>query len=174
MKSIYLIAALLIAANSFSQKQRKISIYPDFHVNTTMYDRTRSSNSGGFGGGLQVFLTIKNKFRPSIEFNSDIFGGTKIFYTTADGKPIWSKSSTGNILIGSSYKITKQLYFNAAAGPSFYNSKTYITLKPTIGVYFPSSQLLVAKVSLTHVVQRDEISNQPFGVVNVGIGIKVF
>jgi hypothetical protein len=174
MKFRFFILLMLISAGCFGQKQKKVSAYADFHVNATQYDRTLSNNAGGFGIGLQTFINIKSKFRPGIEFNSDAFGGTKELYLTPDGKPIYAKSVTGNILIGSSYPITKRFYINVAGGPSFFNSQVHFTVKPAIGFYFPASQLLVAKISHTHVFQRDAISNESFGFLNFAIGIKLF
>lgn len=174
MKILFFILILIISADCFGQKQKKVSAYADFHVNATRYDRTLSNNAGGLGIGFQTFINIKSKFRPGIELNSDAFGGTKELYMTPDGKPISGKSVTGNILIGSSYPITKRFYIHAAGGLSFFNSEVHFTVKPTIGFYFPATQLLVAKISLTHVFQRDEISNESFGFLNFAIGIRIF
>ncbi len=174
MKHIFILLSLLISASCFGQKQKKVSGYIDFHVNTTLYDRTISNNAGGFGGGLQVFMNTKTKFRPSIEIASDAFGGTKEMHLTSDGRPIYAKDFVTAILAGSSYDFFDRLYLNVAAGPSFFNSAAYLTIKPAIGVYFPRNHFFVFKTSFTHIFQHDDISNEGFGFLNFSLGIKIF
>lgn len=173
MRKILLLFALFTCVQGFAQKQRKISIYPDLHANITQYDFTKRNNRSGIGLGLQVFANIKSKFRPSIELNGDMLSGTKEM-RIINGKPVEYKNNTSNLLIGSSWHFSKEFYINAAAGPSFLNSKTHFTVKPALGVYFPSSRLFVVKMSLTHVFYKDEFTNEDFGVMNFGLGIKLF
>lgn len=174
MKTVFFLPLLFIAFHCFGQNQHKISGYIDFHINKTIYDRTLSNNAGGFGAGLQVFINTKTKFRPGIEISSDAFGGTKELYLTSDGRPIYAKDVVSNILLGSEYRVSEKLYLNTSAGPCFFNSAIYLAIKPAIGIFFPGNQRLVAKISLTHVFQKDAISNASFGFVNFGIGVKLF
>jgi hypothetical protein len=174
MKSFCSILILLITATCFGQKQKKVSVYADFHINKTLYDRTITNNAGGFGGGLQLFLNTTSKLRPGIEFTGDAFGGTKEMYLTNDGRPIYSKDVVTAILAGSSYQISGKFWFNGAAGAAFFNEAVYFTIKPAIGFYFPTNKRLLAKISLTHIFQRDDISDESFGYLNFCIGIKLF
>jgi len=172
MKHLRVILLLILPAAGYGQSLKKVSIYADFHVNKTVYDRTVSNNAGGFGGGLQIFLNTKSGFNPNIEATSDAFGGTKELHVTSDGRPIWPKDAVGSILGGMSLKLTPKSYVNLAAGPSFFDSKTYFTIKPAIAIRFPDNQRFVFKIALMHVFQHDDISNQPFGYLNFGFGIR--
>lgn len=174
MKSTCAILILLITANCFGQKPKKVTAYADFHINKTLYDRTISNNAGGFGGGLQFFLNTSSEFRPGIEFTSDAFGGTKELYLTSDGRPVYSKDVVTTILAVSSYRLSEKLWFTAAAGTSFFNQAVYFTIRPAIGIYFPANKRLHAKISFTHIFQHDEISGQASGYLNFGIGIRLF
>jgi hypothetical protein len=174
MKAAFLLPVLFTVLRCFCQEQDKVSGYIDLHINKTVYDRTLSNNAGGFGAGLQAFIHTKTKFSPAIEISSDAFGGTKQLYLTSDGKPIYAKDVVSNILLGSEYRVSKKIYFNVSAGPCFFNSAIYFAVKPAVGIFFPGNQLLVAKISLTHVFQRDNISNESFGFVNFGLGVKLF
>jgi hypothetical protein len=174
MKAVFLLPVLFSALPCFCQKQDKVSGYIDLHIDKTIYDRTLSNNAGGFGAGVRVFINTKTKFTPGIEISSDAFGGTKELYLTSDGRPIYAKDVVSDILLGSGYSVSKQFYFNVSAGPCFFNSSIYLAVKPAIGIFFPGNQLFVAKISLTQVFQRDNISNESFGFLNFGIGVKLF
>ena len=172
MKHLQLILLFVLPATSWGQSLKKVSVCADFHVNKTIYDRTPTNNAGGFGGGLQVFLNTKSGINPTIEATSDAFGGTKELYVTSDGRPIYSKDAVGSILGGVSLKVSTRSYFTIAAGPSFFNWKSYLTVKPALAIRFPDNQRFVFKIAFMHVFQHDDISSKPFGYLNFGLGIR--
>jgi hypothetical protein len=174
MKKSWLLIFAFLPLFCIAQEKHKVHTYLDFHVNTTVYDRTRSNNAGGFGGGFETYLRTRSKFRPTLAVSGEAFGGTKELYLTADGRPIYAKSSLLSILAGSSYEGNGRMFINLAAGPSFFNSVVHLAVRPTIGVYFPANRQFVFKTSFTHIWQRDEISNDPFGFLSFAIGIRLF
>jgi len=147
MKILVLSMALqFILPQIFAQKQRSVSLYIDLHVNKTIYDRTFSNNSAGFGFGAQAFINTKTKFKPDIEINGDIFGGTKQLFLTLDGKHIYAKDGVSNILVGATYHPSSNYYVEFNLGPTFLNSNTYLGIKPIIGFYF-LNQRITTKIS---------------------------
>ena len=174
MKKSQLLFLAFLPLFCFAQEKHKLHSYIAFHVDATMYDRTRTNNAGGFGGGLETYLLTNSKFRPTLAVSGDAFGGTKEMYLTSDGRPIYAKSTVVSILAGSTYQASERVYINLAAGPSFFNSDVHMSLRPTIGVYFPANRQFVFKTSFTHVWQHDDISNEPFGFLNFGLGIRLF
>lgn len=158
---------------AYSQKMRKISTNIDFHINNTLYDRTISNNSVGFGLAWQTFINTKTKFTPAIEIASEVYGGTKQFFMTADGKPIYAKSSVTTIFAGAMYKVSSKFYFGGMLGAGFFNSETYFAIKPFMG-YQLFNKWMIAKIAWANIFQRDDISNQSFGYLSLGAGIKLF
>src|SRR5688500_20223603 len=122
MKPIFLLITLVIASNSFSQVNRKVSVLLSFQANSTLYDRTASNNFGGIGFGLQTVLNTKTRVRPSLEINGDIFGGTKELYLTADDKPIYGKSGVLSIHGGPYIQLSGRFFLAATIGSHFYNN----------------------------------------------------
>jgi len=64
MRKIVSLLFSLFPLVCLGQKQKKISACVDFHVNTTVYDRTVNNNSVGFGAGIQAFLTQNRNSGP--------------------------------------------------------------------------------------------------------------
>ena len=167
-----IIVALLVTPAS-AQKARKISTNLDFHLNRTIYDRTLSNNGVGFGLALQAQLNSNTKFTPALEIASDVYGGTKELFLTTDGKPIYAKSSVTTIVAGALYNVSPDFYSGGMIGAGFFNSKAYFAIKPVIGYQFLNKRL-IAKISWVNIFQRDDISDQSFGYVSFGLGLKLF
>lgn len=173
MKQIFLFVTLFIATHSFSQADRKVSIFLSFEANKTLYDRTASNNSGGVGFGLQSVLKTKTFVRPTLEINGDIYGGTKELYITTDGKPMYGKSSVLSIHGGPFIQLTDQFFTAATIGSHFYNDDVHFSVRPSVGVYPTRGKNWTLKTSFTNVFQRDEISNENFGYLSFAIALKL-
>lgn len=173
MKQLFLFVTFIIATNSFSQQDKKVSVFLSFQVNTTLYDRTVSNNSGGLGFGLQTVLNTKTFVRPTIELNADVFGGTKELYLTADGKPIYGKSGTSSIHIGAFIPLSNSVFAVATVGSHFYNHDLHFSARHSVGVYPTKSKRWTLRTSFTNVFQRDEISNESFGYLSFAIALKL-
>lgn len=174
MKKVCFILFTSIATNCFCQTDRKLSAFLSFQVNKTLYDRTISSNSGGIGFGLQTNLNTKTWFKPTLEVNADAFGGTKEFYTTLDGKPIYAKSEVFSAYIGAFIQPAGKLSIATTFGPSFYNTKTYLGIRPSICYYPSKSKKWTAKGCFTNIFQRDDVSNESFGYFSFALALKLF
>ena len=167
------IIIFLITLQSYGQKHRKISTNIDFHINKTLYDRTLSNNGTGLGLALQTLFNTKTKFTPTIEIASDVYGGTKQFFINPDGKPIYAKTNVTTIFAGAMYNASAKFYFGGMLGAGFFNSEKYFSIKPFIG-YQLFNKKMIAKIAWTNIFQRDDISNQSFGYLSFGAGIKLF
>ncbi|MEP6597258.1 MAG: hypothetical protein ABJA71_14995 [Ginsengibacter sp.] len=168
------ILACIVLTQTFGQSQRKVNTYFFVQGNKTVYDRTITNNSVGFGLGLQAFLNNKSKFKPTIEVNNNIFGGTKELYLTTDGKPIYGKSEVTNIFFGYTFSLADNFYVGFILGPSFIDSDPYLGIKPKVGFYFSEKKRISGTLSLTSIFQRDNISNKSFGYFSLGMGFKLF
>lgn len=173
MKQLFLLLSLFIATRSFSQVDRKVSVFLSFQVNKTLYDRTASNNSGGVGFGLQTVLNTNTYVRPTLEINGDIFGGTKELYLTADDKPIYGKSGVLSVHGGPFIQLSDHFFISATVGSHFYNNDLHFSTRPSIGVSPTKGRKWTLKTSFTNVFQRDEISNESFGYLNFAIALKL-
>ncbi|TAF92631.1 MAG: hypothetical protein EAZ32_00735 [Cytophagia bacterium] len=159
---------------SFAQTARVLSGYARFHQHTTLYDRTIKNNERGVGVGFELLWNVSPHLKPKIEANSMIFAGKKVLYLNPRGEIIDGKEFVSNLLIGGVYQPNKILYAGVLAGPSFLLAKRYLTIKPSVGVFFTQKQKVYLQMALTNVYQRDAISNQNFGYLNVEMGIQLF
>lgn len=169
-KYLPLIFALCISA---SQAQRRtFSLDAGLHVNTTLYDRTRSNNATGFGFEMRGLLT-KKRLQPLLEFNSDVYGGTKELFLTSTGKPIMAKSAVTTVFAGAQYKITPQLFSSVSTGIAFFNSEVHPGLRMGLGFYFFKDRLLL-RSGWNNIFQQDDISHQGFGYISTGLSVRIF
>lgn len=173
MKTLYFIVALLIAAITHGQNNRKISTFLSFQGNATLYDRTITNNVSGLGPGLSIIINTKIWIKPTIEINGDLFAGTKEQYLTAANENIDGKSGVASIYIGPYFPLTEKLFLATTSGPSFYNGKTYVGIRPSIGFYPSKKKKWFAKGSFTNIFQHDHISNENFGYVSLALGLKL-
>ena len=73
--SILITSTFLLHAAA--QSTKKISTYLFLQADKTLYDRTITTNNSGPAFGLKVFHNNKTTFKPFLEIDGDIFGGTK-------------------------------------------------------------------------------------------------
>jgi hypothetical protein len=171
-KSILLIISFFIALQISAQTERATSMYLSFHGNQTIYDRVNTG--GGAGVGIEFMLNTKGKIKPKMEFDYDIFSGTDLLKLNNEGQVIFQKRNVPCVFIGVLYNPINRVNLSLNLGTSFFNSKTYFAVKPSIGIYFDKKQRFEGKVSLTNIFQRDDAGKEPFGYLNFGIGIKLF
>jgi len=157
----------------YAQQKRILSANIDFHINRTLYDRTISNNGTGFGGALQLLIPVKSRFTPTLEVAADAYGGTKELHLTAQGDPIYAKSDVVTLLAGTSFDISPKFYVGGMTGAAFFNSRTWLITKPFIGWRLFNNRILL-KVAWANVFQHDNISDQNFGYLSFGGGIKLF
>lgn len=170
-----ILLACFIWIQGICQTQRKLSGYLGAQFNSTVYDKTIVNNTNGFGLGLQIFLNNKSHFKPTLEITGDLYPNMrKVLVLTASGKPIESKITVLNFFTGASFHPIRIGYISFLAGPSFINGKTYLGVEPSLGFYFSRNQQWWGKISFINVFQNDQSSAQDFGVVTVGIAVKLF
>lgn len=173
MKTLCFIVALLIAAITHGQNNHKISTFLSFQGNATLYDRTITNNVSGFGFGFQTIIHTKIWIKPTIEINGDFFAGTKEGYLSAAGEFIDGKSGVASIYIGPFFQPIEKVFLTTTFGPSFYNGKIYVGIRPSIGFYPSKKKRWFAKGSFTNIFQHDDISNENFGYVSFALGLKL-
>lgn len=157
----------------FAQQQRKISLYLSAQADKTLQDVTRENNTAGFGPALQVFMNNKTRFKPLLELNAALYGGTKDLLTY-NGIPLESVLIMVNVHAGASYHPLKYAYVSLTAGPAFVSDQVLPGIRSSIGFYFPKNQKLTARLSYLHVFNRGNVIREDFSAVSVGFGFKLF
>lgn len=165
---------VLMTSVSFSQSDSKVSLYLQGQYNKTLYDRTIQNNPGGIGLGLQSYWNI-GKFRPTIDFTTDIYpSGKKVQLINPDGSNPEAIRSMINLLTGASYQLTPTFYISCTTGPSWTgNDHMQLALKPSIGLYFSSSQRWTTKLSYLNVFDRDPTTKKDFGAIGISLGLRL-
>jgi hypothetical protein len=167
-----------VITQSFSQAQRKISIYLLTQYNKTLYDYTAGNNPRGIGLGLQAFFSNKTKFKPAIELTGDIYlEDDKVLRSNPDGTFPEGGNDVGgmvNLFAGSSFHPNKSIYFSLVAGPSFIKRQILLGIKPSFGFYFSKNQKWTGKLSFINLFNRTKVVNEDFGSLSLAIGFKLF
>ena len=92
MKYFIILAYIIISsAQTFSQSEKKYSLFLNAQYNTTIYDRVKPNNSKGLGGGLAVFYNFSSTYKISLDLNCDVFTGNKVLYRTPEDKELVGK-----------------------------------------------------------------------------------
>src|SRR5689334_9752717 len=100
-----------ILIQSFSQTQRKVSVYLQGQYTRTIYDRTIGNNPWGVGLGLQALLNTSSRVKPTADFTADAFlMDDKVLRLNPDDTPIEDVSGMVNLFIGASYHPAKKIY----------------------------------------------------------------
>ena len=163
---------------TFSQTEGKVSTYLLTQHIKTLYDYTIGNNPWGVGLGIQTFLNIKTKFKPTIELTGDIYlEDDKVLRLNPDGSiPTNYNDVHGmvNLFVGTSFNPTRNIYLSFVAGPSFIGGQTMLGIKPSFGFYFSKSQTWTGKISYINIFNRYKITNQDFGSLSLAIGLKLF
>ena len=169
---------LFIATQNFAQNKRKFSGYFLAEFNSTIYDRTIGNNPWGAGLGLQAFYNTHSKFKPTLEFTSDLYlESDKLLKLDPNGSipaTDYGFKSMTNIFIGESFHPKSSIYFSLLGGPSFIGRYTYLGIKPSFGFYFSKSQRLTGKFSYINIFNRYKTTKEDFGSLSLAVGIKLF
>jgi hypothetical protein len=163
----------LILIQSFVKAQEKPSAYLSLQYVKTLNDETLGNNPWGAGLGLQVFLNNKSKFKITAELTGDIYlEDDKIFRLTPDSVSLNDIGTAINLLAGSSFHPTKNVYGSFLLGPSFINGKIFFGIKPSLGFFFSKKQRWTGRISYINVFNR--IGKTDFSSVSLAIGHKLF
>jgi hypothetical protein len=170
IKSIFIITAILFSEVLLGQNTKKLSLLGCFQVNQVIYDKVNPDNKPtGFGYGIQLKYVNPSKFEPLIELGWDRIQK----YVEFEGMKI-TKSQCFNFFIGTDFEIFSGLKFEFILGASFVDSYACWGFKPAIAYNFGKNERFFGKVSLTHTLPKYGGNIEPFGYLNLGIGIKVF
>ena len=145
---------------SFGQKHRPVSLYLSTQFNSTLYDVTKGNNPWAVGLGLQAFLNISKKFKPSIELTGDAYlVNDKVLRFDSTGHELNSIDGMVNLFAGFS---------------SFLGGQTRFGIKPSVGFYFPRSQKWTAKLSYINIFNRGLSTKHDFGSLSLAVGYRLF
>jgi hypothetical protein len=174
-KLILLLSVILLYATLYGQSKHKISMEMGLKYDYTVYDRVVAHNGEGIGIGLTLLMATKSNFKPMLEFTADIFVRNDVGYSTADSIAYEDKSRIPAIGIGGIYQPFKRIYFIFTLGPAFMSSSSiYLGIKPGVGCYIGKKNRFNAKFCLMNIFQREEASNEPFGYLTMGLGVRLF
>lgn len=168
----FLLLPFSLAASA--QKQDKLDLLLAAKYNSTIYDRTVSTNSGGIGIGAEVVIKTESFFRPVIQIDHNLFFGKKLQYATPDGRLIPSKSDVSTLFGGVRFNFTPYVFASFTAGTAIYNGGEHLGIRPAIGVAFFRPRNLFLLTSFTNVFQRDAVGNQDFGYMGLALVLKLF
>lgn len=164
-----------ILAQSFAQKQRKMSLYFEGQYNQTISDVTKGNNPWGTGLGLQMFFLQKSTFKPTIEFTADAYlMDDKVYRGYLDGTPVGTFKDMVNLFAGVSIHPITNAYVSFLAGPSFIGGQTLLGLKPSLGFYFSSKQKLFGKISYINILEREVRAKQNFTSISFALGVRLY
>jgi hypothetical protein len=175
LKFLTTLLASFILATGFGQTERKVSVYLLGQYNKTIYDRVIPNNPWGVGLGVQLYLNTRSKFKPTIEFTADTYlEDDKVLRLNPDGTMIDDLGGMTNLFAGICYQPIQTIYISFVAGPSFSNGQTLLGIKPSIGFYFSDKQKWTMKFFYLNVFNRDKTTNEDFGTIGLGIGLRLF
>lgn len=172
-----LILLLLVCASflqAAAQKTLPVSLHITARGNSMVYDRLKQFIHGGAGAGIQLYYNAKGKVKPLLEINADLFSVNKILLVFEDGSAASPKNTVTTALAGIAFNPVKNIEAGFIAGPSFIEGNVYAGIKPFAGYYFGNRQMVKAIASLTHVFERDNISQKSSGFISLGIAVKLF
>ncbi len=174
-----LVFICFITLHVFAQKQDKISGYFLLDYYTTLHDRTLGNNPSGVGIGAKIMIHTKSIFSALIEINAQgALENDDVFRLTKNGEAAPDARGIINVFAGPSARFTNYFHFSFAMGPSFINSNTYFSIKPSCDFYFSKSKRITAQVSYLNIFNRalnyEETKRTDFTSFNIGLGIKLF
>jgi len=174
-KTITTLLLCLTFGFSFGQKHRPVSLYLSTQFNSTLYDVTKGNNPWAVGLGLQAFLNISKKFKPSIELTGDAYlVNDKVLRFDSTGHELNSIDGMVNLFAGFSFNPIKPVYVSVLGGPSFLGGQTRFGIKPSVGFYFPRSQKWTAKLSYINIFNRGLSTKHDFGSLSLAVGYRLF
>ncbi len=171
-KLVFLLLASLISLNILGQDLKRVSFYVNGNWSQIIYDRI-NEGAGGFTLGLDLLIHTKTKFSPRIEANYCIFSVLDDYQETLDGYPYVSMDHGPLIFAGLTYQPVKQFSISFSPGLSYFNSRPYFAIKPSAELCLDKKKRFLIKASLTNIFIDDHAGNQPEGIINLGLSIKL-
>lgn len=167
---IWLLVFVAIPFSGFSQK--KLLTYFSLQYYKAVPDLTFRDNLPGMGISIQAYLQSAKKFRATIEFSGAVFLADDAVLRP-NNKNFIEVSFMSNVLIGSSYQVSKIFVLNLCGGSSFIEKKVYPTIKPTFGVFTTSKQKCFIGISYTNVFHHFPESGKNFKTLDLRVGFKL-
>lgn len=175
LKTITTLLLCLACSFCLAQKPRPVSIYLSTQYNKTLYDVTKGNNPWGIGLGLQAFINISPKIKPTAELTGDAYlMNDKVARFDSAGHALNSIDAMVNLFAGLSFNPVKPVYISVLGGPSFLGGQTRFGIKPSLGFYFPGSKKWTAKISYINIFNRGVSTKHNFGSFSVAVGFKLF
>lgn len=170
-----IVLIFFVFTTGFLHSQNKIHSYLLTQFNQTLYDVTYGNNIWGLGLSGFAIYDCKTKIKPVIEVNTSfIFLDDKVGRMDSSDNLIESVTGISSVLAGAMLTPTKSTYISVVAGPSFLNGKMLMTLKPSVGFYFPKNKRFTAKFAFTNVYNRYKPTKEDFGSLNIALGFRLF
>ncbi len=137
--------------------------------NHTIYDQDPYYKTGIAGLGIQLFSGFKNKLRPTLEINADVFNKREI--GSAD-ESIEKIALIPSAYIGPSYHPTDRFFISTTVGVNFYDD-LHFGVRPSVGIYPCSNKKLLVKISFTNVFQELRVESKDFGYLSFALALKL-
>lgn len=164
-----------ICTFSFGQKLKPVSLYLLTQYNQTINDATKGNNPWSIGLGLQAFVNLPGKIKPTVELTGDGYlMDDKVLRLDSLGKVIENVDGMVNLFAGISFSPVRFIAVSVTGGPSFLGSQTRIGVKPALAFYFPRSKKWTAKISYIHIFDRDKATREDFNSMSFSVGFKLF
>jgi hypothetical protein len=175
MKKLFLFSLLMVAVLfSVAQKRESINIFLQGQGSFIAYDRFKGFTGGGLGGGVQLVLTPKKKFKLQIDAAATLFSINKILFIYENGDEGGPKQSVATIFAGFIYEPLNRFEVAFSAGPAFHDYGTGLGIKPYAAFYLGKKKIVKVHTSLTHIFSTNLYSKRNTGIINAGLAVKLF
>jgi len=162
-----------ILSTTFAQTDKKVSTYLSAQYDNTIYDKTKGNNPWGIGLGLESRLNNSTRFKPTVELTASIYLEDDKTLTTINDIPLQDVRNMVNLFAGYSFNPTNKLSISCVAGPSFISGQTFLSIKPSIDIFFSKNNRWTAKAYYINIFNREKITGSDFGLVGFALGIKL-
>ena len=167
MKKGCFIFLMFVASACYSQTERKFDFLLSAQYNHTLQDQYPFYKTGIAGLGFQVFYSLKNQLRPTLEVNADLFKEEGIGAADA---PTYENHLRPSVCVGLSYYPVDRFFIAAAAGPHFFEN-THLGVKSSLGYYLGKKVLI--RTSYTNVFQGEGNLNKDLGYLSFALAFKL-
>lgn len=173
MKNIFL---LLVAVN-FTQlvtAQQKNNLYAGVQYTTTINDVVKENNPWGAGVNATLFIKAHCFIKPVIELSSDVYLEDKKVLTVQNGKNVERVNSVTSLSGGLAYFPSQRFFVALTGGAALVNKNIEPLVKPGIGFMLDKSNKFLVKASYNHIFNRENVIDENFASVSIGVGVKIF
>lgn len=127
------------------------------------------------GVGMMAFMKSKTSLSLAVELTADYnFMDDKVFRMYTDGTEIPAVTGTLNLFAGLVYRPIKRIALTCTGGPSFVSGVVCAGIKPSLLLYLSNNQKWMTRLAYVNIFNRDKRTGQDFGVVSVGLGVRLF